>query len=262
MLTAAVAGKRCGHRLLRAAENSIRRPCSHRRCSTVRGGEDGRRRWKAVRGGHAHSSHYHCLKRKADRLSTVPAPTATYNVHSRRALEGHACGQCGVCASGQLLGTRLAQVHARRRHVLLVRVCMDATHSCAWRPPSTLGCRRWHDAQLSLHLPQPHAVNLHPHRVALHLRREFFASRSIRIEPALGARASAAHLGHSAAACASASPDCCCMLPRETLGSSTLAHPAPLCSLSLPPTPLTRPSAPPRPKIRSVGHCPPRRTRL
>jgi len=84
-----------------------------------------------------------------------------------------------VCTSGQLLGSRLVHVHARRRHM---RVCMDAMHSEGSSPKVGL------DAQLSLHLPQPHAVNLHPHRVALRLRRESSAaSRSIRIEPARGA---------------------------------------------------------------------------
>jgi len=145
----------------------------------------------AERGCHAHSSHNCCLKRIAVRLSTASALTAIYNAHSRRALDGHACRQCGVCTSGQPLDTRLAHVHAQRRHMLLARVCMDATHS----EGSSL--KVGHDVQLSLHLPQPHAVNLHPHRVALHLRRERSPppapSASRPLAAHRGARASAAH---------------------------------------------------------------------
>jgi hypothetical protein len=64
-----------------------------------------------------------------------------------------------------------------------LREC-ERTPRTARGPPSKVGCRRWHDAQLSLHLLQPHAVTLQPH-----LRREFSAFRSIRIEPARGATA-------------------------------------------------------------------------
>ncbi len=104
-----------------------------------------------------------------DRLSTNTSLTAIYNAHSRRALDGHACGQCGVCTSGQLLGTRLAHVHVHARHKTLI-ACVYGRH--AQRGVLKLRCRRWHYAQLSLHLQQPHAVNLHPHHIALHLRRE------------------------------------------------------------------------------------------
>jgi len=97
----------------------------------------------AERGCHAQSPHNSCLKRIADRLSTASALPATYNAHSRRALDGHDCGLCGVCTSGQPLDTRLAHVHARRRHMLLARVCMDATHSEG--SSLKVGCRRRHD---------------------------------------------------------------------------------------------------------------------
>ena len=69
------------HRLLRATGCSIRRQCSHRRCSTVRGGrtDAGGGKGLAERGSHAHSSHHCCLTNVADRLSTVSALTAIYN---------------------------------------------------------------------------------------------------------------------------------------------------------------------------------------
>ena len=143
----------------------------------------------------------------ADRLSTVSALTAAYNAPSRRALDGHTCGQCDGCTSGQLLRTRLAHVR--------VRSCTASSHAACARvygrhaqrgvlpqagvppeerripepAPAATACGQsasCHYAAVTRALPPP------------------APSASSLLAAHRGARASAAHPGHSVAACASA----------------------------------------------------------
>jgi hypothetical protein len=122
------------------------------------------------------------------RMSALASPPSSviYNVHSRRALDGHACGQCGVCTSGQPLGTRLAHAHAHAWHhnMLLARVCTDATHS----EGSSLKVV-WHATTPVPRRPVAPAPAARAWRQSASATREFSASRSI----FSSARASAAH---------------------------------------------------------------------
>ena len=137
----------------------------------------------------------------ADGLSTVSALTATYHAPSRRALDGHTCGQCDGCTSGQLLCTRLAHVR--------VRSCTASSHAAYARvygrhaqrgilPQAGVPPEERRIAE-----PAPAATACGQICIVSLCSRDesSAASRSIRIEPDRGARASAAHPGHSVAAC-------------------------------------------------------------